>query len=96
MTGKGGKGLGKTGPRRHKKMLRDNIQGVTKGAIRRLARRGGVKRSSATIYDELRLVLREAVAVIESSGRKTVTVPDVVYVLNRLGNPIYGFGDSER
>ena len=43
--GKGGKGLGKGGAKRHRKILRDNIQGITKPAIRRLARRGGVKRS---------------------------------------------------
>jgi histone H3/H4 len=29
--------------------LRDNIQGITKPAIRRLARRGGVKRISASM-----------------------------------------------
>ncbi|CAH3187206.1 unnamed protein product [Porites lobata] len=38
--GKGGKGLGKGGAKRHRKILRDNIQGITKPAIRRLARRG--------------------------------------------------------
>ena len=42
--GKGGKGLGKGGAKRHRKVLRDNIQGITKPAIRRLARRGGVKK----------------------------------------------------
>lgn len=47
--GKGGKGLGKGGAKRHRKILRDNIQGITKPAIRRLARRGGVKRISASI-----------------------------------------------
>jgi histone H4 len=49
--GKGGKGLGKGGAKRHKKVLRDNIQGITKPAIRRLARRGGVKRISGLIYE---------------------------------------------
>jgi len=48
--GKGGKGLGKGGAKRHRKILRDNIQGITKPAIRRLARRGGVKRISASQY----------------------------------------------
>lgn len=47
--GKGGKGLGKGGAKRHRKVLRDNIQGITKPAIRRLARRGGVKRISGQI-----------------------------------------------
>ena len=37
------------------KVLRDNIQGITKpAAIRRLARRGGVKRISGLIYEETR------------------------------------------
>jgi histone H4 len=43
--GKGGKvGSGK----RHRKVLRDNIQGIMKPAIRRLASRGGVKRISGS------------------------------------------------
>ncbi|KAL3087746.1 hypothetical protein niasHT_029510 [Heterodera trifolii] len=39
-------------------VLRDNIQGITKPAIRRLARRGGVKRISGLIYEETRSVLK--------------------------------------
>jgi histone H4 len=53
--GKGGKGLGKGGAKRHRKILRDNIQGITKPAIRRLARRGGVKRISASTFHDLHL-----------------------------------------
>ena len=44
--GKGGKGLGKGGVYRHRKVLRDNIQGIGKPMIKRLARRGGVKQLS--------------------------------------------------
>ena len=55
---KGRKGLGKGGAKRHRKVLRDNIQGITKPAIRRLARRGGVKRISGLIYEETRGVLK--------------------------------------
>ena len=40
--------FGIAGAKRHRKILRDNIQGITKPAIRRLARRGGVKRISAS------------------------------------------------
>ena len=36
--GKGGKCLGKGGAKRHRKILRDNTQGITKPAIRCLAR----------------------------------------------------------
>lgn len=59
--GKGGKGLGKGGAKRHRKVLRDNIQGITKPAIRRLARRGGVKRISGLIYEETRGVLKVSI-----------------------------------
>ena len=68
--GKGGKGLGKGGAKRHRKILRDNIQGITKPAIRRLARRGGVKRISGLIYEENRGVLKN---YFESVIRDAVT-----------------------
>ena len=42
----------KGGANRHRKVLRDNIQGIAKSAIRRLARRSGVKRISGLIYEE--------------------------------------------
>ncbi|XP_075790905.1 histone H4 [Pelodiscus sinensis] len=103
--GKGGKGLGKGGAKRHRKVLRDNIQGITKPAIRRLARRGGVKRISGLIYEETRGVLkvflensdrdnviRDAVTYTDHAKRKTVTAMDVVYALKRQGRTLYGFG----
>ncbi|KAF8684524.1 protein heterodimerization [Rhizoctonia solani] len=99
--GKGGKGLGKGGAKRHRKILRDNIQGITKPAIRRLARRGGVKRISGLIYEETRGVLkifletdviRDSVTYTEHAKRKTVTALDVVYALKRSGRTLYGFG----
>ncbi|GAA5990224.1 hypothetical protein JCM10908_005882 [Rhodotorula pacifica] len=99
--GKGGKGLGKGGAKRHRKILRDNIQGITKPAIRRLARRGGVKRISGLIYEETRGVLkifleniiRDSVTYTEHAKRKTVTSLDVVYALKRAGKTLYGFGN---
>ncbi|XP_055492249.1 histone H4-like [Leucoraja erinacea] len=98
--GKGGKGLGKGGAKRHRKVLRDNIQGITKPAIRRLARRGGVKRISGLIYEEVRGILkvflenviRDSVTYTEHAKRKTVTAMDVVYALKRQGRTLYGFG----
>ncbi|KOB72738.1 Histone H4 [Operophtera brumata] len=93
MTGhvKGGKGLGKGGATRHRKVERDSIQGITKPAIRRLARRGGVMRISGLIYEETRGVLkvflenviRDAVTYTEHAQRKTVNNRDVVYALRR-------------
>ena len=58
LRGKGGMGPGKGGAKRHRKVFRDNIQGITKPVIRRLARRGGVKRISGFIYAETRGVLK--------------------------------------
>ncbi|KAJ5523014.1 hypothetical protein N7494_013200 [Penicillium frequentans] len=99
-SGLGGKGLGKGGAKRHRKILRDQILGITKPAIRRLARRGGVKRISSMVYEETRGVLkaflegviREAVTYTEHAQRKTVTSLDVIYALKRQGRPVYGFG----
>merc|ERR1712087_843839 len=79
---------------------RDNDQGNTKPAIRRLARKGGVKRTSGLIYEETRGVLkvflenvvRDAVTYTEHAKRKTVTALDVVYALKRQGRTLYGFG----
>jgi histone H4 len=92
--------LGKGGAKRYRKGKQGHIEGITKPAIRRLARRGGVKRISGTIYQEARGVLktflenvvRDAVTYTEYSRRKTVTALDVVYALKRQGRTIYGFG----
>ena len=94
--GKSGKSYG---VKRAKRASRDVILGITKPAIRRLARRGGVKRISALIYDETRFVIRtflenvikDAVVYTEHSRRKTVTAMDVVYALKRQGRCLYGF-----
>ena len=77
-----------------------HFAGITKPAIRRLARRGGVKRISGLIYEETRGVLkvflenviRDAVTYTEHARRKTVTAFDVVYALKRQGRTLYGFG----
>lgn len=101
MSGKGmcGKGMGK-GIKRHQRVLNNNIQGITKPAIRRLARRGGVKRISGMVYEDIRNVLknflqnviRDSITYTEHGKRRTVTAMDVVYALKRQGRTIYGFG----
>jgi histone H4 len=101
--GKGAKGFGKGGAKRHRRVLRDNIMGVTKPAIRRLARRGGVKRISGLIYEETRSVLkvfmenvlRDAVTYTEHARRKTVNVLDVVAALRRQNRPLYGYDRAD-
>ncbi|KAH7160757.1 histone H4 [Dactylonectria macrodidyma] len=90
---------GKGGSKRHRKIIRDSVMGITKPAIRRLARRGGVKRISATIYEDARAalkerletILRDCAIYVEYRGAKTVTIHDVIHSLRRIGRPIYGF-----
>lgn len=94
------KKIGKGGGKRNRKVMRDNIQGITKPAIRRLARRGGVKRISGLIYEETRVVLkqflenvlRDTVTYCEHAKRKTVRPLDVVFALKRQGKTLYGYG----
>ena len=86
--------------KRHRTVQRDCIQGITKPAIRRLARRGGVKRISGLIYEEIRAVLtiflksvvQDSVPYTEHARRQTVSALDVVYALKRQGRTLYGFG----
>eukprot|EP00471_Norrisiella_sphaerica_P005575 CAMPEP_0184489298 /NCGR_PEP_ID=MMETSP0113_2-20130426/14987_1 /TAXON_ID=91329 /ORGANISM="Norrisiella sphaerica, Strain BC52" /LENGTH=116 /DNA_ID=CAMNT_0026872621 /DNA_START=177 /DNA_END=530 /DNA_ORIENTATION=+ len=90
---------GKGSSKRLRKVLRDNIHGITDPAIRRLARRGGVKRISRLVYEETRDMLKEfltkvmkdTITYTEYSKRKTVTAMDVVQALKRQGKTLYGF-----
>ena len=97
--GKGGKGLGKGGAKRNRKVHGDNLQGITTSAIRRLARRAGVKRISGLAYEETRDVLkaflenviRAAIIHTDQSNRTTITAMDVLFGFKRQGRT-YGFG----
>jgi len=84
--GAGSGGLGKTHSggktrvnlKRHRKILKDNIRGITKPAIRRVARRGGVKRISAQIYDDTRSALKtflEGVSSLFSNNWSILLTP---------------------
>ena len=99
--GKGSKGAkaSKGGKRIKQKQSQDVLKGITKPAIRRLARRGGVKRINGSIYEETRQVLkqfleqviRDSVTYTEHAKRRTVTAMDVVYALKRQGRTLYGY-----
>ncbi|KAJ7671774.1 histone-fold-containing protein [Mycena rosella] len=83
-----------------RRVPRTNIMGITKPAIRRLAQRGGVKRTSRTIYEEMRGalkiflqdVVRDAALYTQHGYRSTVTSLDILYALKRSGRTLYGFG----
>lgn len=76
------------------------IEGIGNAAIRKLARRGGVKRIGESMYKETRDVLREflervlrdTVTYTEHARRKTVTALDIVMALKRNGRSLFGFG----
>ena len=94
-------------PRQHpqlsvrRRVIRDNLEGISKASLRRLARRGGVKRLSGLIYYEVRGVLRDflrrvigtALIYMSHAKRRTVSAMDVVHALKRDGRMLYGFDD---
>ena len=73
--------------------------GISIPDIKRLARRGGVKRISILIYEEIKSILRsflvkilkDTIVYTEHSKRKTVTPLDVIYALKRQGRNLYGY-----
>ena len=103
--GKGGKGgqMGKGGAKRHRKVGKDPIMGITNPAIRRILRRAGVKRMSGMIYEEVRGILYEwltnviqdALIYTLHSRRKTVQVMDMVYALKRHNHILYGYNSNK-
>jgi len=93
---KGGKMMMKRFRERHP----DALGAITKPAIKRLARRGGVKRISSGIYDEARnalktfleSIIKDSAIYAAHSKRKTIFVMDVIYALKRQNRTLYGFG----
>ncbi|KAJ7921399.1 histone Octamer, chromosomal Protein, alpha carbons only [Mycena leptocephala] len=76
------------------------VSGVgTKPTFKRLARRGGVKRISMFMYEELRGclfpyiqgLLRDTMLHTKHDYRTTVTAGDVVHALRQSGRILYGF-----
>ena len=73
---------------------------ITNGAIRRLARRGGVKRMASTTGDSMRdyiddflnKVVRDTLTFCEHRRGHMITAMDVVYALKKNGRVLYGYG----
>lgn len=93
---KGGKGLVKVVVKRHRKVIRDSIQGITKPALKRLMRRAAVLEVSGLMYEESRGVLKVflenllkgAITYTEHGRRKTVSLEDVANEMRRQGHPL--------
>ncbi len=79
------------------------IEGITKPGIRRLARRGGAKRISGHIYEEVRgilkifltHVLRDALTYTEYARRTTVITSDILDALRRQDRTLLGYEELE-
>jgi len=73
--------------------------GITKPAIRRLARRAGVKRLASPCYEVARSQLMkfmqqtvaDAILYTLHAKRATVTVQDIGHALKLRGQTVYGF-----
>ena len=79
--------------------MKDAIHDISKAAICRMARRGGIMRISGNIYKEvheilkafLEEVIKDVVIFCQYNKCKTVTTIDVIYTLKRHGRHLYGF-----
>ena len=94
--------MGQRGAKFNRKVLRDNIQGITKPVIRCLASRDSVKSISSFIFEGSRgllkvflenTIIRDSVTYTGHARRKPVTAMDAAYALKRHARTLYGFGD---
>ena len=76
-----------------KKIYRDNIQGITKSALKRLMHKAGILNASNLMYEELRGVLKvrlenliiNAVILMDHHNRKTMMLDDVINAAKFIG-----------
>ncbi len=93
-------GKGKGGAKRHRKVVKPVIEGMSNNEIKRLARRAGVQSICGKVYEEVRMmiqnflddVLFKTLVHVEHKEAKTVTPHDVVHGFKSLGGSAYGFG----
>lgn len=79
--------------KKHRTILRDNIQGLTKPAIQRLSYRGGVLRLDHRCYDEVRAVIKvemedilhDASVFMQHRKAHTLKAKDVIAALENRG-----------
>lgn len=83
--------------------INDSVKAaLTKPALKRLCRRGGVKRISGGVLAEtqkvvktfLENVLHDAVTYCEHARRKTIMTMDILMALKRNGRTLFGFDDA--
>ncbi len=79
-------GAYKSKVKRHRKVMRDNIQGITKPALNKLTKKAGVYRTGSLIYEELRGIiyvfiekLMNDIVAFNIHKRKTTITKEDVY-----------------
>lgn len=83
----------KAGAKRHRKVYRDSIQGISNAALHRITFKGGVKTVDGLCYEELRgtlkihleNVIRDSLLYAENARRKTIKLEDVIAASQRNG-----------
>lgn len=102
--GKGGKYLGKGAKSRPGWVEKDNWEGVTYAAIRKLCHRGGVVRISHDVYQEnrdllkafLEKIMADAWTYARHARRSTVQGIDVLFALKRHGHVLLTGGEKKK
>ena len=85
--------------KRHAKVLKPVIQGISKNEIKRIARRAGVSRIGGGVYEEVRLqtqnfldeFLFKTLVHVDHRQAMTVTPADVVRGFKSTGGTAYGY-----
>ena len=93
------KTVGSVGLRNKNKTKLRQLVGFKGPTLRRLARRGGVKRISKKVYDTvngvavnmLEDIVRSSMIVSSHAGRKMISLKDVLYTLSQKNCSLYGF-----
>nr|CCD13738.1 unnamed protein product [Trypanosoma congolense IL3000] len=88
-----------TGCTRRRRAKRVVNKVLSRSSVRRLARRGGVRRLAEPVYDEVRDILksfvenllRKAVVYTRYRRRETISASDVVSALRTYGIVLYGY-----
>lgn len=88
-----------TEPAAIRKRIKTNGNNASKGSVKKLARKGGIKRINSMIHESLNLkmrsfleeIIKSSIAYMELARRKTLMPRDVVYALKKKGITLYGF-----
>lgn len=83
----------KSQAKKHRKIVRDSIQGITKPGIARICQRAGVVRIGGLVYEEFRGVMyvytknmiKDVIAITQHDRRKTVCETDLETALQIRG-----------